>query len=60
MPGVRVVNDAFAYNRIIPVSMFESEQIHPYAFGPYETREAVLLFNGATMLTEETTVEYFI
>lgn len=60
VPGVRVVNDAFAYNRIIPVSMFESEQIHPYAFGPYETREAVLLFNGATMLTEETTVEYFI
>ena len=30
------------------------------AFGPYETREAVLLFNGHTRLTEEQTVEYII
>ena len=45
---------------IMLYSMFESEDIHPYAFGPYDTREAVLLFNGKTMLTEENTVEYFI
>ena len=40
--------------------MFESEYIHPYAFDPCDMREAVLLFNGKTMLTEENTVEYFI
>ena len=58
--GVQVVHDPYACNRVVPVSMFESEDIHPYAFGPYDTREAVLLFNGKTMLTEENTVEYFI
>lgn len=40
--------------------LFEREEIHPYSFGPYETREAILLFNGQTVLTEEKTVEYMI
>ena len=47
-------------NRLVPVALFESEEIHPYAFGPFETREAVLLFNSRTMLTEEQSVEYMI
>ena len=31
------------YNRVVPLSRFESTDIHPYSFGPYETREAILL-----------------
>ena len=48
------------YNRIVPRSLFETEEIRPYGFGPYEQREAVLLFNRATELTEENTIEYMI
>lgn len=46
------------YNRIVPVRYFEGTGI--YAFGPAEDREAVLLFNDRTKLTEEKTVEYII
>lgn len=61
VPGVQVVSDhEKEYNRLVPVSRFESEEIHPYSFGPFETREAVLLFNRNTMLTEEQTIEYVI
>ena len=48
------------YNRIVPVRYFEQEQREIYAFGPKEGREAVLLFNEHTVLTEEETVEYMI
>lgn len=48
------------YNRIVPISYLEKTAIEPYAFGPPEGREAVLLFNDRTMLTEEKTVEYMI
>ena len=48
------------YNRIVPRSRFETQELHPYGLGPYETREAVLLFNTAVELTEENTVEYII
>ena len=47
-------------NRIVPVERLETQEIRPYALGPSETREAVLLFNSATELTEENTVEYMI
>ena len=33
----------YDYNRIVPLSRFESTDIHPYSFGPFETREAVVL-----------------
>jgi hypothetical protein len=33
----------YDYNRIVPLSRFESTEIHPYSLGPYETREAVVL-----------------
>lgn len=49
-----------AYNRIVPSARFETQEIAPYGFGPYEQREAVLLYNRATELTEENTVEYMI
>ena len=48
------------WNREIPAHVFEREELRPYAFGPAETREALLLFNGGAMLTEENTVEYYI
>ena len=36
------------------------EELARYGFGPYEQREAVLLFNSNVELTEENTVEYMI
>lgn len=48
------------YNRVVPRARFETQELRPYGFGPYETREAVLLFNTAVELTEENTVEYMI
>ena len=48
------------FNRILSARHMEGADICPYAFGPPEQREAVLLFNGKTMLTEEATVEYMI
>lgn len=33
---------AYSYNRVVPLARFESTDIHPYSFGPYETREAVV------------------
>ena len=44
LPDVRMLCDpALNYNRIVPLSRFESTEIHPYSFGPFETREAVVL-----------------
>lgn len=48
------------YNRVIPESYLNREELALYALGPYECREAVLLFNDNTKLTEEKTIEYFI
>ena len=49
-----------SYNRIVPVHYFEREEISAYSLGPFDTREAILLFNMDTELTEDKTVEYFI
>lgn len=60
-PELRVIDDQlYAYNRILPVRYLEREEIAVYALGPFEGREAILLFNRNTALTEEDTVEYFI
>lgn len=55
-----VTDQPGAYNRVVPTRYFEREEREVYALGPVETREAVLLFNEHTKLTEETTVEYMI
>lgn len=47
-------------NRIVPKRYFNQEALELYAFGPAETREAVLLFNEQSKLTAEETVEYMI
>lgn len=49
-----------AYNRIVPVAYLEREICSLYSLGPVKTREAVLLFNEQTKLTEDKTVEYII
>ena len=45
------------YNRKIATRVFERETLTDYAFGPIETREAVLMFNTQTVLPEEEAVE---
>lgn len=58
---IRLVTEApFAYNREVPEYYFNNENLDLYAFGPYENREAVLLFNDSTKLTADKTIEYFI
>ena len=58
---VRVVREQEGcYNRVVLLARFETQELSPYGFGPFETREAVLLFNTAVELTEENTVEYVI
>lgn len=50
----------YSYNRIVPQNYFNKESFDIYALGPMEGREAVLLFNEKTKLTQESTIEYFI
>ena len=50
----------YAYNRVIPFSYFNHTGRTQYALGETARREAVLLFNTHTELTEEQTVEYVI
>lgn len=58
---IRLVSDRpFSHNRIVPAARFEGPAGDLYALGDREGREAVLLFNENTKLTEENTVEYFI
>lgn len=60
-PALQVVSDhPESYNRVVPISYLERDAQLPYAFGPVEMREAVLLFNTRTVLTAENTVEYII
>ena len=60
-PDIRLITDRpFACNRAVAASRFEAPKGGPYTLGDFERREAVLLFNNDTMLTEENTVEYFI
>lgn len=50
----------FSHNRIVPFSYFNRDTCELYALGEPDSREAVLLFNERTMLTDEKTIEYFI
>lgn len=44
----------------VPAACFNREENAPYALGPIEDREAVLLFNERTKKTAQDTIEYFI
>lgn len=60
-PDIQMTGDhPFAYNRVVPEYYFNRESTELYALGPWEGREAVLLFNEKTKLTPERTIEYFI
>ena len=55
-----ITDHSTQYNRIVPIRYFERQTRELYSLGPVGTREAVLLFNEQTKLTEEKTVEYMI
>ena len=58
---IRMVTDhPGEYNRVVPARYFDRESDEVYALGPIDMREAVLLFNERTKLTEENTIEYII
>ena len=60
-PDVRIIRDQpCRCNRAVPRRYFDRAELDLYSFGPVETREAVLLFNERTRLTEHATVEYII
>jgi hypothetical protein len=45
---------------VVPEHYFNQEELEQYAFGPFEGREAVLIFNEETEITQDQTIEYFI
>lgn len=60
-PDIQLRSDHLKqYNRIVPSHYFNCEGTTIYALGPTTEREAVILYNTATRLTEEKTIEYFI
>ena len=60
-PELQMVADhPCEYNRIVPIRYMERVERELYALGPVPGREAILLFNGQTVLTAEQTIEYII
>jgi len=57
---VCTLSQPLSYNRVVPFSCFNREDVAPYALGRVEEREAVLLFDTRNKLTAERTIEYFI
>ena len=57
---IRVLDQPTCCNRIVPWKYFNKTALNMYSLGPYDGREAVILFNEKTRLTEEETIEYFI
>jgi hypothetical protein len=59
--GITMIDDMpCAANRRVPLEFLNRTDLDGYALGPYETREAVLLFNDSTRKTPEQTIEYFL
>ena len=57
---IRVLDQSTCCNRIVPWKYFNKTALNMYSLGPYDGREAVILFNEKPRLTEEETIEYFI
>lgn len=55
-----VLDQGLHYNRIVPAAYFNRQTFELYSLGPYDLREAVLLFNENTKVTPEKAIEYFI
>jgi hypothetical protein len=47
-------------NRRVSYALLNSREKSPYALGPKETREAILLFNRSTQIPSGAAIEYFI
>jgi len=59
--SVTCINDRpFSANRAVSFARLEQTDKSLYALGEPETRAAVVLFNNATRITPEKTIEYFI
>jgi hypothetical protein len=60
-PGIAVIDDRpMQANRRVAFGLMNREEKGPYALGPIETREAVILYNSQTRKTPEKTIEYFL
>lgn len=60
-PGIEMISDMpFSRNRRVSYDLLNHSGRGPYALGPTETREAILLFNTETQKTPANTIEYFI
>lgn len=57
---LQLTDQPFRCNRSVEFSVMNRDCLELYALGPVDVREALLLFNGQTMLTQENTVEYII
>jgi hypothetical protein len=55
-----ITDKPFSANRLVAFDVFNREENTPYALGPLEKREAVILYNTNTRKTPERTIEYFI
>lgn len=55
-----VLDKPFEYNRIVPIEYFNSLDEKLYSLASPDLREAVIIFNQKTKITQEDTVEYFI
>ena len=55
-----VLDHPTEYNRIVPLARFDQETEELYSLGKIDEREAILLFDQETELTDEKTIEYFI
>ena len=55
-----VLDHPTEYNRIVPFALFDQETEELYSLGKIDEREAILLFDQETELTDEKTIEYFI
>lgn len=61
LKGVSMIHgEPTKWNRLISFDVLNQEKKNPYAFGPKETREAIILFNTKTRKTPANTIEYFI
>jgi hypothetical protein len=58
--GVEILPDLVDANRRVTACLLNSEGKTPYAFGPSEERDAMILFNEKTRRTPAKTIEYFI
>lgn len=61
IPQIEILTDEpTKWNRKVPFSILNETARKPYALGPLDTREAIILLNSETKKTQSETVEYFI